>query len=128
MKASGYNVYEYDSRKFSRATLKKLKALCLQYNIEIIQVHHRDMFLYWFALELKKKDKNIRIITTVHSCYQKGFYYPPRRRVAITMMNHFVKAMFKASDGIVSVSEAGYRSFLEFNRRVLESKPHPYRL
>lgn len=114
IKASKSKIYENtEKRKFSIKTLIKLVKICKENQIDIINIHHEDVYLQIYYILLKKILKNTKFVWTVHSCFEEK-YNLNSNAFKNTIIKFLFKNILKESDLLISVSNAVKRSYSEY--------------
>ncbi len=109
MNELGLKTYSLSSikNKLSVKRLFLLKKYAEPY--DIICVHHGDPFLKLYGILLKVFSKK-KMVTVVHSCYERKFFFP-NSKIKFHFA-HFIFALgLKCSDLIIFVSNAGKESY-----------------
>lgn len=102
----GPNDNLFRSKKIALAILKK----CEEEEVDIVNIHHRDIFLQAIYCEMKKMNKNFKYISTFHSCYEEKLLYNliiPKKLMKLI----YLKRAISSSDKIITVSKAVSRSY-----------------
>lgn len=111
MKNAGNTVYSFDHKKLSGRKLRELKEIAKE--CDIIVVHHDDPFLQMYYLSIMKSFPNKKYISIVHHCYDPvadNLGYGITKR---TIKNYLIARMFRKSNKVVFVSNAGYKSYAD---------------
>ncbi len=112
MKKSGKNVILLKDIKNIYKKYKKISKYVREKKIDIINIHHEDIYLELYYLLLKIKYKRIKFVSTYHSCFDEMFYKNDnflKKRLKIL----FTQIRFSISDLCIFVSNAGYESHKE---------------
>lgn len=111
MKKTGNKVYSFGNKKMSARKLRELKEIAKE--CDIIVVHHDDPFLQMYYLSIMKTFPNKKYISIVHHCYDPvadNLGYGITKR---TIKKYLIDRMFRKSNKVVFVSNAGYKSYAE---------------
>lgn len=112
MKEQGKKVYSlHDNKKISCLKFYKLKNIAIP--CDIVIVHHDDPFLELYYLALRYFFPNKKYISMVHHCYDPVADNLNYGLVKRNLKYFITSRMFKKSDVIVFVSEAGRTSYIK---------------
>lgn len=115
MLAAGLDVISFAKVGKKKITLRKIKALIQEVNkSDIIVTHHANISLQLVYYILRKAIKGKQFVMTVHSCFDEELYFSYSSKIKNLLFEWLLQSNLKGSDGIIFVSEAGRRSYLQF--------------
>lgn len=113
-------VLKKSKNKLSLLKLKKLISICNNEKVDIVNIHHNNIFLQFYYIKLKQFLPKIKFVMTLHSCFEKKYNYCGN--IFIDMCRkHYIKKSLQVSDLIIAVSKAGKNSYEE-NFKLLNKK------
>ena len=109
MRENGNAVYCLDDSK--KITVSKYRKLVeLAKDVDIIVVHHGDVFLHTYFLLLKKKYPKKKYVYTAHSCFS-NIINNKKPKYKLLIMKYVMGKAISKSDKFISVSKAGLESY-----------------
>lgn len=90
--------------------VKKIERICKKNKIDIINIHHASLYGDILYCYLKKRNKNIKFVRTLHSCFEPK-YDLNKNKLTNKIMFYFKNKALQKSNLIIGVSNAVIKSY-----------------
>lgn len=115
LQAGGKIYVANQKRKLSIKTFKLLLKICKENDVDIVNIHHEDVYLQIYYLLLKRFCPRIKFIWTIHSCFEEQYSLNSNKIKNIIIKRLLKKTMVK-SNLLISVSNAVKNSYSNYFR------------
>ncbi|MBU3180685.1 glycosyltransferase family 4 protein [Clostridium psychrophilum] len=105
-------VLKKSKNKLSLLKLRKLVSICNNEKVDIVNIHHNNVFLQFYYTKLKQFLPKVKFVMTLHSCFEKEYNYCGNFFIDMCR-KYYINKSLQISNLIIAVSKAGKRTYEE---------------